>query len=135
MKFGKVRHTGFVVQDIEKTISFYQDSFGATATPVTTNQDMGIKMALVELGETLLELFAPVASPPAGSRGHTLQQLINTRGEGITHLAVNVDDIEATLRELEQKGITPMDRVSRPSSYPGCSRIAYVNPQMELCQS
>ena len=134
MKIKGINHVGFVVKDIEKTISFYKDAFGATSTPVMINEDMGVKVALVNLGGGQAELFSPVEQPPAGSRGDIYQEFINSKGEGITHLALEVDDVEAALQELEQKGITPIDKVPRPGLFTTVGKIAYVNHEVELCQ-
>ena len=66
-----------------------------------------------------------------------MRKFIANKGEGIHHIAVAVDDIEAALKELEQKGVTLIDKVARPGAH---GKVAFVNPKsaygvlLELCQ-
>lgn len=67
-----------------------------------------------------------------------IAKFIEKRGEGIQHIALQVDDIEKTLEELKQKGIKLIDEVPRYGA--GGAKIAFVHPKstngvlLELCQ-
>jgi len=137
MKVGRIEHLGIAIKDIDKGLSFYRDVLGLTATPVTREEGMGAAMAFVEIGESSLELMSPVEEPPAGSVGDIMRKFIEKSGEGIHHVAVAVDDIEAALKEMEQKGIALIDKVSRPGAH---GKIAFIHPKatygilIELCE-
>jgi len=137
MKIRKIEHLGIAVKDIEKGVSFYRDALGLSVPAVTRDEAMGATIAFVNIGESSLELISPLEEPPPGSTGDVMRKFITNKGEGIHHLCVAVDNIEAALKELEQKGITLIDKVPRPGAH---GKVAFVHPKstngvlLELCQ-
>ena len=137
MKIRKIEHLGIAIKDIEKGVSLYRDVLGLATDPITRDEAMGANMAFVNIGESTLELISPMEEPPAGSTGDVMRKFITNKGEGIHHLCVAVDDIEAALKELEQKGVTLIDKVPRPGAH---GKVAFVHPKstygilLELCQ-
>mgnify|MGYP001038563281 CR=1 FL=1 len=137
MKINKIDHLGIGVKDVEKALSFYKDVLGLSAAPISKDEATGSVMAFVNVGESSLEFISPLGEPPAGSTGDVMSKFISNKGEGIHHLCVAVDDIEASLKELEQKGVTLIDKVPRPGAH---GKIAFVHPKsssgilLELCQ-
>ena len=137
MKIRKIEHLGIAVKDIEKGVSFYRDVLGLTSTPITRDNAAGAAMAFVNIGESSLELMSPLEEPPPGSTGDIMRKFFTNRGEGIHHLCIAVNNIEAALKELEQKGVTLIDKVPRPGAH---GKAAFVHPKstngvlLELCQ-
>jgi len=137
VKIGRIEHLGIAIKDIEKGISLYRDVLGLKATPVTRKEDMGAAMTFVEIGESSFELMSPVEEPPAGTVGDIMRKFIDKSGEGIHHVAVAVDNIEAALKELEQKGVALIDKAPRPGAH---GKIAFIHPKstygilIELCE-
>ena len=137
LKIGRIEHLGIAIKDIEKGLSLCSDVLGLKATPVTKKEEVGATIAFVNIGESSLELMSPMEDPPAGSVGDTMRRFINKTGEGIHHVAVSVDNIEAALKELEQKGIALIDKVPRPGAH---GKIAFIHPKathgilIELCE-
>jgi methylmalonyl-CoA epimerase len=137
MKVERIEHLGVALKDIEKGVSFYKDVLGLSVTPITREEETGAAMAFVNIGESSLELMSPLEQPPPGSVGSIMRKFIDTKGEGIHHLAIAVDDIEAALKEMEQKGATLIDKVPRPGAH---GKVAFVHPKstygilLELCQ-
>ena len=137
MKISKIEHIGIAIKDIEQGVSFYRDVLGLATEPITRDEATGAAMAFVNIGESALELMSPLEDPPTGSTGDIMRKFITNKGEGIHHMAVAVDDIEAALKELEQKGVTLIDKVPRPGAH---GKVAFVHPKsaygilLELCQ-
>ena len=126
MKIDKIEHLGVAVKDVEKALSLYRDILGLNSTPITRDEATGSVMAFVNIGESSLELISPLEEPPAGSTGDVMRKFITNKGEGIHHLCIAVDDIEAALKELEQKGVTLIDKVPRPGAH---GKVAFVHPK------
>jgi methylmalonyl-CoA epimerase len=75
---------------------------------------------MVEVGETKLELIEPIG--PAG----TIAKFIESRGEGIHHICVEVDDIVAAMKDLSDKGMRLIDREPRQGIE---GKVAFVHPK------
>lgn len=137
MKVGRIEHLGIAVKDIEKGVSFYKDLLGLDVEPIMREESVGVAMAFVNIGESSLELMSPLETPPARSVGDIMRKFIDSRGEGVHHLAIAVDDIEAALKELDEKGVILLDKVPRQGAH---GKIAFINPKssngvlIELCE-
>lgn len=137
MKVGRIEHLGIAIKDMDKGLFLYRDVLGLKVTSVTRKEDMGATVAFVDIGESSFELMSPMEGPPAGSVGDIMRKFIHNSGEGVHHVAVAVDDIEAALRELEQKGITLIDKVPRSGAH---GKVAFIHPKsthgilIELCE-
>jgi len=137
MKVEKMNHVGVVVKDIEKAVSFYKDVFGATSTAIKKREDLGVSVALVFVGDSELEMFAPLERWAAGSLGETMQEFLNTRGEGMHHLAFTMDDIEAALGDVRKRGLVLLGKAPRDGMH---GKIAFISEdsacgiRIELCE-
>jgi len=137
MKITRIEHIGMAVKDIDKVLPLYRDFFHLPVTAVNSMKGQGAKNAFVTIGESSFELLSPEGEPPAGSTGDVINKFINNRGEGIQHVALAVDNIEAALEELAQKGLPLIDKKPRPGAH---GKIAFIHPKstygvlVELCQ-
>jgi len=137
MKVQKMNHVGVVVRDLEKAVSFYKDVFGATSTAIKRREDLGVSVALVFVGDSELEMFAPLERWAAGSLGETMQDFLNTRGEGMHQLAFSVDDIEAAVGEVRDRGLVLLGKAPRDGMH---GKIAFISEdsaygiRIELCE-
>jgi len=137
MKVQKMNHVGVVVRDLDKAVSFYKDVFGATSTAIKRREDLGVAVALVFVGDSELEMFAPLEQRAAGSLGETMQEFLNTRGEGMHHLAFSVDDIEAALGDVRDRGLVLLGKAPRDGMH---GKIAFISEdsaygiRIELCE-
>jgi len=83
--------------------------------------DQKVKTAIIPVGESKIELIE--STDPEGS----IARYIESRGEGLHHLALEVDNIEDTLETLKDKGITLIDE--KPRSGVDNTRISFVHPE------
>ena len=117
-----IHHIGVAVRDLEASLSRWASLFGARPGPVEVNPERGVRLAVLgfDTGPEV-ELVAPLdeRSPVAG--------FLERRGEGLHHLALDVDDIEAAMAELRKGGLEFVSET--PQSGMGGSRIAFVHPR------
>jgi len=128
----KVDHIGIAVSDLAESLKMYTDILGMTLHGTETVEEQKVKTAFLPLGDTEIELLESTA--PDGPIG----KFIETRGQGIQHIAFRVDDIEAALAELKAKGVRLIDE--KPRYGAGGAKIAFLHPKatggvlIELCQ-
>ena len=117
-----IDHIGIAVKNLDEAISLYRDVLGFRFEGVQTLNERKIKLASFRGGnETHIELVQPL------SNDSTVTRFLETRGEGIQHIAVKVKDIKATLAEYKQKGLTLIDEEPKPGA--GGSRVAFIHPK------
>lgn len=110
----KFNHIGAVVRDVDKAVDYYQ-SLGIVneATDRVTMEGKKAKLIgrFIHIGSLLLELWQPV-------RGETVQQeFLDGRGEGVNHIAFNVDDLDRERDKLVEKGIPVVFSVKDEKGY------------------
>lgn len=121
MKTTVVDHIGIAVHSIDEALSFWQNTLGIECTGVEEVAEQKVKTAFLPLGDTEIELLE------ATSDDSPVAKFIEKRGEGIHHLALRVDDLEAALAELKEKGMRLIDETPRYGA--GGARIAFVHPK------
>ncbi len=121
MKTKVVDHIGIAVHSIDDALSFWQNTLGIECTGVEEVAEQRVKTAFLPLGDTEIELLE------ATSEDSPVAKFIEKKGEGIHHLALRVDDLEAALAELKEKGIRLIDETPRYGA--GGARIAFVHPK------
>lgn len=121
MKAGKVDHIGIAVKSIEESKKLYVDILGLTVTGEETVEEQKVKVCFIPCGDSEIELLE--STSPDGP----VAKFIEARGEGIQHLAVRVDDIEAAIAEMKEKGMRMLDE--KPRYGAGGAKIAFVHPK------
>ena len=116
---GHLNHVGIAVREIEPVLELYRTLFDAPETQILEDPSRGLRAAIIVQGETHIELIQ--ATRPDNAIG----EFVAKRGEGLHHIAFNVDDIDAKLEELKAKGIKLTDEVAR-QGFTG--RIAFIHP-------
>ncbi len=118
---NKIYHLGYAVEDIDAASRFYRENFGAEPTESEVVGEQGIIAAMFRVGESMVELVQPTGpDTPVG-------RFLARRGEGFHHVAYEVDDLEAALRELRQNGVEIIDEEPRVGA--GDTRMAFVHPR------
>ena len=132
MKILKIDHLGIAVKSIEAGKNFWTDALGLKFEGVETVAEQKVTTAFLHVGESEVELLESTA--PDGP----IANYIEKRGEGIQHIALRVEDIEAALSELKAKGIRLINE--RPRVGAGGAKIAFLHPKstngvlVELCE-
>jgi methylmalonyl-CoA/ethylmalonyl-CoA epimerase len=128
----QVDHIGIAVASLDESLKFYTDMLGMTLHGTETVEEQKVRTAFLPLGSTEIELLESTA--PDGP----IAKFIENKGQGIQHIAFRVDDIDAALAELKEKGVRLIDE--KPRYGAGGARIAFLHPKatngvlIELCQ-
>jgi methylmalonyl-CoA/ethylmalonyl-CoA epimerase len=117
----KIHHLGYAVEDLEAASRLYRERFGARLEEPEMVADQGVRTAMFRVGESRIELLEPTGpDTPVG-------KFLAKRGEGLHHVAFQVEDIEATLGELGRDGVELIDEKPRVGA--GETRMAFVHPR------
>jgi methylmalonyl-CoA/ethylmalonyl-CoA epimerase len=118
---NRIYHLGYAVEDIEAASRFYSENFGAEPTEPEVVEEQGIVATMFRVGESMIELVQPTRPDSPVAR------FLERRGEGVHHVAYEVEDLEAALRELKRNGVELVDE--KPSAGAGGTRVAFVHPK------
>jgi methylmalonyl-CoA/ethylmalonyl-CoA epimerase len=115
----KIAHIGVAVKNVDEAEKFYSEVLGLPITGREVYPDN--KVAFVPLGDTAVELLESVKPDGAIARH------IEKKGEGVHHIAYQVDNIEKALEELKAKGVALIDEKPRRGAHN--SKIAFLHPK------
>ena len=119
IKIKKIHHVGVVVNDLEKSISFWNDVLRFPLMNVEEVPSHQVKVAFLRTGESDIELVARLD-------GGKNTQLVQSKKEtGLDHLCLEVEDLEQALEWLKKKDVKLIDQ--EPVVLPG-RKIAFVHP-------
>ncbi len=128
----RIAHIGIAVKDAEAALKLYREVFGLEPSSIETVESQKVKTVHLPIGDSSIELLE--STSPDG----VVAKFIEKRGEGIHHIAIEVDDIEAALIQMKAAGFQLIDE--KPRMGAGNMLIAFVHPRstngvlMELCQ-
>ena len=127
----QVDHIGILVSNLDEAVKLYKDCFGVEVDKIETISERGVKAAILSLAQGAnLELLEPLP-------GSNMANVLEKRGEGIHHIALEVDNIDKELSRLSKKGIELIDMKARPGLE---GMVAFIHPKsvrgvlVELCQ-
>ncbi|MCL2374539.1 MAG: methylmalonyl-CoA epimerase [Treponema sp.] len=128
----KLDHIGIAVSNLEESLKLYTETLGLKLHGTEVVEEQKVKVAFLPLGDTEIELLESTA--PDGP----VAKFIESKGQGVQHLAFRVDDIEKALEEAKEKGLRLIDE--KPRYGAGGAKIAFLHPKstngvlIELCQ-
>jgi methylmalonyl-CoA/ethylmalonyl-CoA epimerase len=102
VKILKIEHLGMACRSAEAAAKFYAEVLGLPIVSRETLDDMKLKVVKVKTGESVLELLEPLDGEPV------ISKFLASRGEGIHHVCLAVEDIREAIRELKAKGYSPL---------------------------
>ncbi len=119
--FGRIDHVGVAVEDLEAAVALYSVRFGMAVEHRETVEEQGVEAVLLGVGESHVELLAPLGPETAVGR------FLARSGPGLHHVAYGTDDIEAALEALRGAGLRLIDE--RPRTGIRGSRVAFLHPK------
>lgn len=128
----KIDHLGIAVKDLAQATKFYQEVLGLELKGTEVVEEQMVNVAMLKIGESKIELLEPTCEDSP------IAKTIEKRGEGIAHVAFQVDNIEETLTQLKAGGARLIDETPRIGA--GGVRVAFVHPKstygvlVELCE-
>lgn len=133
MKILKIDHLGIAVNSMDEGKKFWCDVMGLPCAGDETVAEQKVTTGFFPVGESEVELLQ--STSPDGP----VAKFIEKKGTGFQHVAFVVEDIEAALQELQEKGVQLIDRTPRIGA--GGKKIAFLHPKatggvlVELCQA
>jgi len=121
--FLGIDHVGLAVPDLDEAIAFYRDAFGMRVTHEETNEEQGVREAMVAVGDSgsSLQLLAPLDDQS------TIAKFLDRSGPGLQQLAYRVTDVEQVSAILRERGLRLLyDAPRRGTSN---SRINFIHPK------
>jgi methylmalonyl-CoA/ethylmalonyl-CoA epimerase len=129
---NKIEHIGIAVNDLDSAILIYEKLFGAPSYKQEEVASEGVKTAFFKNGPNKIELLE------ATNDESPIAKFIAKKGEGIHHIAFDVDDIEAEIFRLKNEGFIILNEV--PKKGADNKLVAFLHPKstngvlIELCQ-
>ena len=117
----KVNHMAIAVNNLDEALELYNKLFGLKPEKVEIMTDQRVKAAILPVGEgSEIELIQPIDSDSG------VAKFLEKRGEGIHHIAIEVDDIDRELKTLAEKGVDLIDKQARMGL---AGRVAFLHPK------
>ena len=118
---GKIEHVALAVADLDEALAHYRPVWGLEVEHRERVEDQGVEEAMLPLGESYLQLLGPIGPDT------TVGKFIQRRGEGLHHIAYEVDDLVAALAELKARGVPLIDEEPRVGGRG--HMVAFVHPK------
>jgi methylmalonyl-CoA/ethylmalonyl-CoA epimerase len=118
--FMKIHHIGIATNEIGVAAEIWDDLLGLQADHTEEVAEQKVRVCMLPVGESRLELLEPM------SPNSPISKFLAKRGGGIHHIAVSVENIRATLRDLKAKGARLIDEEPRVGAA-GCL-VAFIHP-------
>jgi methylmalonyl-CoA/ethylmalonyl-CoA epimerase len=128
----KIDHIAVVVPNLEEGAKFYKEFLGLNLADVEEIEGMDTKVGFFAIGETKIELVQPTKEETG------LARFLASRGPGIHHICLEVDDIEAELMAYKEKGALLIDETPRKGAHG--MKVGFIHPKtaggvlIELCE-
>ena len=118
---GKIEHIALAVNDLDAAVQHYSDVWGLEVSHRERVEDQGVEEAMLPLGESFLQLLGPTGPDT------TVGRFIARRGEGLHHIAYEVEDLVGALADLKAKGVRLIDETPRRGGRG--HMVAFVHPR------
>ena len=121
--FTAIDHVGIAVADLDEAVAFYRDAYGMQVLHEETNEEQGVREAMVGVGDSgsCIQLLAPL-SPES-----TIAKFLARSGPGMQQLAFRVDDIDEVSSVLRERGLRLL--YDAPKRGTSDSRVNFIHPK------
>jgi methylmalonyl-CoA/ethylmalonyl-CoA epimerase len=128
-----IDHVGIAVGNLDEAIATYEKILNKKLDKTEKVESEKVETAFFSTGESKIELLGP--TDPTS----VIQKFVDKKGEGIHHVAFEVEDIHAEMERLKGEGFTLLNE--QPKQGADNKLVAFVHPKnnhgvlVELCQS
>ncbi len=128
----KIAHIGIAVKQLNDTLPFYTTNLGLELEGIEEVHSEKVRVAFLKIGESRIELLESLDKTSA------ISQFIEKRGEGIHHIAFEVDDILSRIEYMKKSGIKMINE--QPKQGANDSLVSFIHPKstngvlIELCE-
>lgn len=128
-----IDHIGIAVKDLETAIETYEKLLNTSCYKKEVVESQKVETAFLQTGESKVELLG--ATDPES----VINKFIEKKGEGMHHVAFEVEDIHAEIERLKSDGFTLLSEKPKPGA--DQKQIVFLHPKssngvlVELCQT
>lgn len=128
----KLEHIGIAVKNLKDSNQLFEQLFGQSSYKVETVESENVSTSFFQVGESKVELLEATGEDSA------ISKFIEKKGEGIHHLAFEVEDIHAEMKRLEGEGFQLINK--EPKKGADNKLVCFLHPKssngvlVELCQ-
>jgi methylmalonyl-CoA epimerase len=119
MSDAKIDHLGIAVKSLAASKAFYE-KLGLTVSPEETVEGEQVRLVMVPVGESRLELLEPT------SEASTIAKFMSKRGEGLHHVCLRVSNLAAAVERLKRDGVRLVSEEIKIGA--GGHRYVFVHP-------
>lgn len=129
---NKIEHIGIAVKELSSSNELFSKLFGKENYKVEKVESEGVSTSFFQIGDSKIELLE------ATNPDSAVAKFIEKKGEGIHHIAFDVDDIYAEMQRLEKEGFTLINK--EPKKGADNKLVCFLHPKssngvlIELCQ-
>ena len=129
---NKIEHIGIAVKDLKESNKLFAKLFGEQQYKMEEVESEGVKTSFFKVGVNKIELLE------ATKKDSPIAKFIDKKGEGIHHIAFDVEDIEAEIKRLKGEGFIVLNEI--PKKGADNKLVAFLHPKttngvlIELCQ-
>lgn len=116
-----IDHVGIAVADLDEAIAFYGTVFGMRCVHRETNEEQGVREAMLAVGADRIQLLAPL-SPDS-----TIAKFLDRHGPGVQQVAYTVDDVAAASATLRARGLRLL--YDEPRRGTAGSKVNFIHPK------
>lgn len=121
MRADRIDHIGIAVESIQERLKLYRDFLKFELAEIEELPERGLKVAFIKVGDTRIELLEP-----SGANSQ-ISKFLQTKGEGVHHIAFHVDDVTTAIEEAIELGMTPLSR--EPQGGAMGTKIVFLHPK------
>jgi methylmalonyl-CoA/ethylmalonyl-CoA epimerase len=129
---NKIEHIGIAVKDINASNTLFEKLFGESHYKIEAVESEGVKTSFFKVGNNKIELLE------ATSEDSPIAKFIKKKGEGIHHIAFDVEDINTQVIRLQREGFVAINE--KPKKGADNKLVVFLHPKstngvlIELCQ-
>jgi methylmalonyl-CoA epimerase len=116
----KVDHVAIAVKNLDEGLKTFENVLGIKAAHVKDVPDQKVRAAMIHIGDIEIELIQPT-DPGTG-----VAKFLETRGEGVHHICLEVDDVDKELQAMAAKGVELIDKKGRPGM---SGKVGFLHPK------
>jgi methylmalonyl-CoA/ethylmalonyl-CoA epimerase len=114
----KFNHVGIAVKNLDRAVQFFEETYGAELVWRKKFNDLKLESAFISIGEAQFELSASLESQSV------IDKFIESRGEGIHHVSLEVDQFDQVIEEIKAKGLRVISEADTEDF-----KAAFIHPQ------
>jgi len=118
---NRIDHIGIAVRDAKEKLKLYKNFLGLEVTEIEEIPERGLRVYFIKVGDTRLELLEPM------SENSEISGFLEKKGEGIHHIAFNVNGIDEAVALAKENGLQPLS--DEPKRGAGGTRVLFLHPK------